>query len=413
MRKALIAAVAFAVFLCAPALAQNQAVEKITLDKVVEMSRAGLSDETIINAIISNDVSFVLTVKDILYLKNEGVSEEVINFLLRRQPQPAETQGDEYAAEPDETATDQAVDEELPPYVADAAQQDYYEGYNYGDDYTYTDGYYPDDGRYDFIIYHYYGPWLRYYPWYYGFYYYPTSYYYYNSWPDDYYYYFYYPRFTSWRYYYYYPYNYRGYNWGGYYYYDAGRYIKTRDGRFIDRYNGTSARYAVPRGGSATVNARSGAAIRGRTSSGGTAIYRGRTQSSRSPSTTIRKQSTSPSRSIYRSPSTSSRVRSKSKPPSRNQSYYYNPRSSSSTSSRYAAPRSSSPSSRGRSYSAPSSSSRSSRPSGSTSSRSYSSRPSSSSRGSATVRSSGSSSSRSSSSSSSHSSSSSSPRKRH
>ena len=120
MKKGLLATLAFALIIAAPLAAQDQTTEVMTLDKVVEMSKAGLSDETIINAVISSEASIVLTVKDILYLKEQGVSEDVINFLLRRQPQsgmestealPAEEQG-----------------QELPPYVADAAEGNYYDG---------------------------------------------------------------------------------------------------------------------------------------------------------------------------------------------------------------------------------------------------------------------------------------------
>lgn len=229
-------AVVLLVFVAVSAIAQAERTEDLTVAKIVEMSKAGLGNETIINAIISSNATFSLSVKDILYLKNEGVSEDVINFMLRSKPLT------EYAD--DELANDsaEATGEDLPAYVQDATEGNYYDGYEY------TDGYNFEDDRYSSIVYHYYGPWFRAYPYYFGFYYYPASYYYYCYWPNDYYYYFYNPRFYSWSYYYHYP---RYYD-GHYYYYVGGRYVKTSSGRYISRYGDSRTRYAVPRGSSAS-----------------------------------------------------------------------------------------------------------------------------------------------------------------
>lgn len=364
MKKGLLATLALALIIAAPLAAQDQTTEVMTLEKVVEMSKAGLSDETIINAVISSEASIVLTVKDILYLKEQGVSEDVINFLLRRQPQSG--------AEATEAVPAEEQGQQLPEYVADAAQGNYYDGYTYSDDYVYTDGYQPQDYRDDFIVYHYYGPWLRYYPWYFGFYYYPASYYYYSWWPDYYYYYFYYPRFSGWRHYYHYPFYYNNYHWGGRYYYHSGRYIRTRDGRYIDRWNRPVGSYAVGRGTASRVS-RSGVTVRGRTSTTGrSAVYRGRTTSSRAPNVSSRYSS--PSRSV-RTPSRTPRTRSSSPPratssrsrsatPRRSASYSSSyrsaPRAASSSRSRVSVSRSSSSPSRSSAVRSSSSSSRSS-----------------------------------------------------
>lgn len=186
--------------------------EELSLSKIVEMSKAGLGEETIINAIINSNQSFVLTVKEILYLKEAGVSEEIINFMLRSRPvETAPVAQEVEAQEPGEPK------EPLPEYVADAAEGNYYDGYEY------TDGYNFQDDRGSTIAYHYYGPWFRAYPYYYGFYYYPMSHYYYHYYPDDYYYYFYYPHFSSWRWYYNYPHYYRSH----YYYGSGGRFVRS------------------------------------------------------------------------------------------------------------------------------------------------------------------------------------------
>lgn len=362
MKKILLAGIAAVLLVAAPVAAQTDQVQEITLEKIIEMSKAGLSNETIINAIITSNADFVLTVDDILRLKNEGVSEDVINFLLRTQPETIATDEEQAVVEdiPEE------AEAETPAYVD--AEGNYYDGYTYTDDYVYTDGYYPEDDRYSFIIYHYYGPWLRHYPFYFGFYYYPTSYYYYHWWPDDYYYYFYYPRFSTWRYYYYYPFHYRTYNWAGRHYYAGGRYIKTPSGRYIRRYGSDSLGRAVPRGSTGrTISSGAGTGIKS------PAVYRGgssptvRSRSSRPPtgytSPSIRYRSPTPSRgSTTRSytPSTSGRtavprssvpsVRSRSSTPSRGSSVVRRPSTSSrpSISSRS---RSSSSSSRSRSSS--------------------------------------------------------------
>lgn len=289
--------------------------EEMTLAKVIEMSKAGLGDETIINTIISSGATFNLTVQDVLTLKKEGVSENVINFLLRTRP--LESAPVETSTEPAVAAEPETADEPLPAYVAEAGSRNYYDGYEY------TDGYGYENERETTIIYHYYGPWFRAYPYYFGFYYYPAGYYYYHYWPDDYYYYFYYPRYSIWRSYYYYP------HWHGHYYNRGGRYIKSPGGRIVTRYNrDDNVRYAVPRDGS-----------RSRVISGSSATTRSKIQ-------------TSPSRIAApdRSRGSSSRIYS---------------------GSRIAVPRSSAPEMRSRpstsgssrSYSAPSSRSRGSSPS--------------------------------------------------
>lgn len=320
-------AVALLVFAGLLAAQDTAKTEEMTLAKVIEMSKAGLGDETIINTIISSGATFNLTVQDVLNLKKEGVSENVINFMLRTRP--LESTPAQQGTEPSVAAEPEEPGEALPAYVAEAGSRNYYDGYEY------TDGYDYENERETTIIYHYYGPWFRAYPYYFGFYYYPAGYYYYNYWPDDYYYYFYYPRYSMWRSYYYYP------HWNGHYYSRGGRYIKSPGGRIVTRYRDDDAvRYAVPRDGSRSRITTSSGATRG-------------------------KVSTSPSRIAApdRSRSDSSRIYSGSRvavPRSGSPSVGSRPNSSGS-SRNYSAPSSRSGSSR--SYSAPSSRSRGSSPS--------------------------------------------------
>ncbi len=49
--------------------------------EIVEMARAGVSDETIVNHIRGHGVARVLSTDDVLYLKQSGVSERVIQAL--------------------------------------------------------------------------------------------------------------------------------------------------------------------------------------------------------------------------------------------------------------------------------------------------------------------------------------------
>ncbi|HRZ87661.1 MAG TPA: hypothetical protein P5287_07585 [bacterium] len=56
---------------------------------VLKMSKAGLSDSVIINKIDQSGASFRLSVNDIISLKNEGVSDAVINYMINAQNAPA------------------------------------------------------------------------------------------------------------------------------------------------------------------------------------------------------------------------------------------------------------------------------------------------------------------------------------
>jgi outer membrane lipoprotein SlyB len=57
--------------------------EQLSLDDVKQMSRNGLSDQVIINQIKATQSSFYLSSQQIIDLKKAGVSDHVINFMIR------------------------------------------------------------------------------------------------------------------------------------------------------------------------------------------------------------------------------------------------------------------------------------------------------------------------------------------
>lgn len=57
--------------------------EQLSLNDIKEMSRNGLRDDVIINQIKATNSHFYLTTADIIDLKDSGVSQKVIDFMIR------------------------------------------------------------------------------------------------------------------------------------------------------------------------------------------------------------------------------------------------------------------------------------------------------------------------------------------
>jgi hypothetical protein len=57
--------------------------EQLSTDDIKKMSRAGFSDETIINQIYATQSIFYLSSADIVDLKKSGVSQRVINAMVQ------------------------------------------------------------------------------------------------------------------------------------------------------------------------------------------------------------------------------------------------------------------------------------------------------------------------------------------
>jgi hypothetical protein len=65
------------------------------VDQIIQLSRAKVSDDTIVNFIRNSGSSYGLDANQIVYLKQQGVSDTVVNVMLS-QPKPAPS----YAAQP-------------------------------------------------------------------------------------------------------------------------------------------------------------------------------------------------------------------------------------------------------------------------------------------------------------------------
>ena len=57
--------------------------EKLSIDDVKKMSKAGLSDNVIISQIQTTNSVFYLSTADIIDLKNSGVSQRVIDYMIQ------------------------------------------------------------------------------------------------------------------------------------------------------------------------------------------------------------------------------------------------------------------------------------------------------------------------------------------
>jgi len=71
--------------------AQQIAAQQNLLREVVEMTRNGVSDDTILSHVRAVGLPVRLSSEQIIYLKNQGVSERVIQEMVRMTPRPATT----------------------------------------------------------------------------------------------------------------------------------------------------------------------------------------------------------------------------------------------------------------------------------------------------------------------------------
>lgn len=60
--------------------------EQLSINDIKQMSRNGLSDQTIMNQIDATGSVFYLTTRQIINLKRAGVSEEVIDYMIDTAP---------------------------------------------------------------------------------------------------------------------------------------------------------------------------------------------------------------------------------------------------------------------------------------------------------------------------------------
>ena len=65
--------------------------QPLTLADVKAMSRAGISDDVIINQIVSTHTGFQLSSGDIIDLRNSGVADKVVNFMINTANDPTAT----------------------------------------------------------------------------------------------------------------------------------------------------------------------------------------------------------------------------------------------------------------------------------------------------------------------------------
>ena len=82
---------------------QQQAVfqEPVVLEHIILLAEGGLSDETIIAFLETRPLGFVLSAEDIVRLRQAGVSERVIRYLLQRTPaRPTDAMPDAIPGQP-------------------------------------------------------------------------------------------------------------------------------------------------------------------------------------------------------------------------------------------------------------------------------------------------------------------------
>ena len=65
-----------------------QSRERMSVRDVISMTKAGLSDEIIIEKILQGNATFSLTSRDLNALRSNQVSEKVITFMMTRRPKP-------------------------------------------------------------------------------------------------------------------------------------------------------------------------------------------------------------------------------------------------------------------------------------------------------------------------------------
>lgn len=115
--KRTIAGVALALGLAAGVQAADQAAH---VEDVILLAREGLSDETLIAFLQIREIGFTLDAALILRLRDAGVSEEVIRYLLARTPEEATPS---------------------PAYLPPVVPNDYYAGYYASSGYYAPSGY--------------------------------------------------------------------------------------------------------------------------------------------------------------------------------------------------------------------------------------------------------------------------------
>jgi len=107
---------------CVGGLCASQSLA-LTLDDVIELSQAGLSDGVIKGQIDAEGKVFILSTSDILRLKEAGVSDEVIEHLIRTRARRLENQREE---QPTEVRHERRiVVEELVPVVRTTVRRYY------------------------------------------------------------------------------------------------------------------------------------------------------------------------------------------------------------------------------------------------------------------------------------------------
>lgn len=108
--------------LCAVGLLAGPSLA-LTLDDVIELSQAGLSDGVIQGQIDAEGKVFILSTSDILRLKEAGVSDAVIEHLIRTRARRLETQREE---QPTEVRRERRVVVEEPVTVVRTIVRRYY-----------------------------------------------------------------------------------------------------------------------------------------------------------------------------------------------------------------------------------------------------------------------------------------------
>lgn len=143
----------------------NERLEPLTLEDLVKLSQADISDEIIISQIIASESSFQLSADDIIYLKENGVSEALIDFLINT-PTLEEWENFENQMNESDAATIEEYVEEVEPVQEEIVHvyRHVYVDVNYWDTihpYWYWDthwqgiypiGYYYYNGRYHYYF---------------------------------------------------------------------------------------------------------------------------------------------------------------------------------------------------------------------------------------------------------------------
>ncbi len=88
------------------------------VDDILKLSRAQVSEDVTVNYIRNSGTIYNLAPNDIVYLRNEGVSDRVINTMLdQRKTVPAETAAENAAAAPQTPVSSYASAAAVPQYA--------------------------------------------------------------------------------------------------------------------------------------------------------------------------------------------------------------------------------------------------------------------------------------------------------